>query len=85
MGIRATRFCKRVNSFNFNEHEVYVSADVCHLLKNIKSAMLSQIIYLPNEFVETEKLPTNIVDGKYIVQLWNYEVNNVGANNYCII
>lgn len=77
--ISATKYGRRVNSFDFNGHEIYVSPDVCHLLKNLKSAVLRQKVYLPNEFIEMEDLPTNVVDGTHIVQLWKYEISNVGA------
>lgn len=50
-----------------------------HLLKNLKSAMLRQLVYLPVEFAEMENLPTNVVNGLHIVNLWHYEISNVGA------
>lgn len=78
LNIQATKTGLRVNSFLHNNHDVYVMPDPCHLLKNLKSAMLRQIIYLPAEFVEMEKLPTNEVDGSYVVKLWNFELSAVG-------
>lgn len=37
--------------------------------------MLRQLIYLPEVYVELEKLPTRIIDGSYIKKLWEYEIS----------
>lgn len=79
LSIQATKNGLRVNSFVYNDHDIYVIPDPCHLLKNLKAAMLRQMVYLPQAFVELEKLPTNSVDGSYVVQLWKYEIAVVGA------
>lgn len=79
LNIQASKNGLRVNSFVHNNHDIYVMPDPCHLLKNLKAAMLRQKVYLPSEFVDVEKLPSNVVDGSYVARLWYYETSNVGA------
>lgn len=67
LGIKVTRKGEKINSFTHNGHEIYVEPDPCHLLKNLKSALLRQLVYLPEEFAEVENLPTNVVNCSYIV------------------
>lgn len=74
LGIHASRLGKRCNSFFFDNHEIFAFPDSCHLLKNLKAAMLRQLIFLPKTFVEQEKLPTNMVKGSYIKELWDFEI-----------
>lgn len=76
LGINIYKFGPLVNSFMFHEHEIFAIPDVCHILKNLKSAVLRQKIYLPDAFVEHEGLPTNIIDGTYIKSLWYDEINS---------
>lgn len=76
LGILASRNGVRRNSFVFNGHEIFTTPDACHLLKNLKSAMLRQLIYLPADYVEQEQLPITTVAGCYIVQLWHQEIAN---------
>lgn len=66
---------KRNNKFQMNGHDIYITPDVCHLLKNLKNAVLNTIIYLPNALVVDEELPCNTVNGNYIIDLWNFEVD----------
>lgn len=40
LGIVADKFGTRTNSFNFNGHDIYVSPDTWHIVKNLKSATL---------------------------------------------
>ena len=76
LNINATNFGKRQTSFTFNGHEIFTTPEPCHLLKNLKSALLKQKIYLPKTYVDVEKLPTNTVDGSYVASLWTYEILN---------
>ncbi|EZA53893.1 hypothetical protein X777_06596 [Ooceraea biroi] len=69
---------QRIISFeedSSNRH-IYVLADIPHLLKNWKSAIQRSQIYLPMEVVQEHDLPTNVVTGKYINDLWNHEMRN---------
>ena len=47
-----------------------------HVVKNLKSSCLRERIFLPDAYVEKEGLPSNIVLGSYVKQLWNYEMEN---------
>lgn len=64
------------NYFNHNGHDIFVIPDPCHLLKNLKGAMFRQEMYLPEAFVEQEKLPTVVVNGSFIKTLWKYEISH---------
>lgn len=74
LNIQASKNGVRSNSFSYNGHDIFVIPDPCHLLKNLKAAMLRQKMYLPESFVEHEQLPTTIVDGSYVKTLWHYEI-----------
>lgn len=74
LNINIAKFGVRNNSFTFNEHEIFAIPDACHLLKNLKAAVLRQIIYLPTSYTEVEELPSNEVDGSYVKQLWDHEI-----------
>lgn len=76
MGITVDKLGNRVNSFKFNGHDIYLTPDVWHVVKNLKSSCLRQRIFLPDAYVEKEGLPSNIVLGSYVKQLWNYEMEN---------
>lgn len=73
-GVHAKKDGSINNMFSSNGHQVFVTPDVCHLLKNLKAAMLSQNIVLPNEIVTANNLPSNIVSGEIIKQLFNAEL-----------
>lgn len=65
----------RRNSFSINGHDVFVLADVSHLLKSLRNALLNNDeLYLPEEVAELENLPNNVVCGKYIQSLWQAEI-----------
>lgn len=49
--------------------------DVCHLLKNLKSATLKGDIILPVNYCESNKLQTQIVKGFKIAKLWTDKIN----------
>lgn len=74
MGITIMKYVPRVNSFHFNEHDIYAMPNVCHILKNLKSARLRQEVFLPEAYVEQEKLPSNVARGSYVKMLWEKEI-----------
>lgn len=74
MGITIMKDVPRINSFHFNGHDIYAMPDVCHILKNLKSALLRQEVFLPEAYMEQEKLPSNVVRGSYVKMLWEKEI-----------
>lgn len=66
---------KRQIYFVHNEHKIYIVPDVCHLLKNLKSAVLRTGLHLPNSLVASEDLPSNFVNGMDVCKLWEYEMS----------
>jgi len=66
----------RKNTFEFNDHNIFIMPDICHLLKNLKSSLLKNDIILPIEYCESEGLPSQVVKGSYIATLWEYEINS---------
>lgn len=54
------------NKFSCNDHDVYVMPDVCHLLKNLKLAIMKNVILLPDYVKTHENLPTNKVSASYV-------------------
>ncbi len=75
VGVLCKKDGTRRNTFQSNDHSIFVLPDACHLLKNLKTALLTQNFYLPQDVVEKEELPTNVVSSQYIKSLWNLEVN----------
>ena len=63
------------NSFVHNGHEIYTQPDPCHIIKNLRSAMLRQVLYLCPNYVEHNDLPTNEVRGSYVEKLWQHEIS----------
>lgn len=50
--------------------------DICHLLKNFKSAVLSQPAVFPETYIEEHNVGShNTVHGSFITRLWEYEVS----------
>lgn len=77
MNISASQMGKCINSFSFNKRDIFVIPDICHLLKNLKSSVLSQPVFLPSDYVEKHNLGDfNVVRGSYVIELWNHEVSN---------
>lgn len=76
LNIHASKNGDRHNSFSHNDHDIFVITDPCHLLKNLKAAMFRQQIYLPEAFIEHEKLPTVVINGSYVKTLWQYEISH---------
>ncbi len=66
----------RKNSFRVNGHKIYCFPDVCHLLKNLKSAILKQDLILPEAYVQQHHLPSNRVSFDPIKSLWNAEIDS---------
>lgn len=65
----------RTNKFDYKGKAVYVIADQCHLLKNLKSALLGGYIKIPEYFKNKENLVTEHVTGFHIKSLWEKEVS----------
>lgn len=58
----------RLNKFEYKEKVIYVIADQCHLLKNLKSTLLNGYITIPEYFKFEENIPSQMVSGCYIKQ-----------------
>jgi len=69
LSIHASRNGTVNNIFQFNDHPIFAIPDSCHLLKNLKAAMLKQLIYLPEAYTEHEQLPINVVNACYVKDL----------------
>jgi len=65
----------RENTFHSNNHSIYIIPDVCHLLKNLKSAILRTGLNISKTLQEFKKLPSSIVSGVYIQDLWKAEIS----------
>lgn len=74
LGVEVNQFGTRINSFEFNGREVFVMPDICHLLKNLKAALLRQFVVLPSAFVEEHELPCEIINGSLIKKLFDKEI-----------
>ncbi len=74
LGISSKKNETIVNKFHFNNHEIYVLPDACHILKNLKTAVLSGTIELPEEYVSIYELKGSTVDGSHIWKLWKAEI-----------
>jgi len=75
LGIQIKKEGVRENKLYHNGHYIFVTPDVCHLLKNLKSATLKGDIILPVTYCESINLKTQIIKGSYIAQLWTDEIN----------
>lgn len=62
------------NFFTYKDQDIYITPDVCHLLKNLRNAMHKWELNLPSDICENEKLPTSVIRGKYIRLLWQAEL-----------
>lgn len=60
----------RENTFQCNNHCIYIIPDVCHLLKNLKSAILRTGLHISEILQEFEKMPSSFASGVYIRDLW---------------
>lgn len=54
----------RINKFDHNGNLIYVIADQCHLLKNLKSTLLNGFIKIPEYLKLEENLPNDSSDGR---------------------
>jgi len=70
LDVKVQRTGTRQNYFRFNDSNVFVVPDVCHLLKNFKNAMLNKCITLPTQYIEKLDLPTRVVTGEHVKTLW---------------
>jgi len=57
----------RKNTFDFNNHNIFIMPDICHLLKNLKSSLLKNDIILPKDYCENEGLSSQVVKGSFVV------------------
>ena len=76
LGIMVQRNGVRKNYFELNNRNIFVIPDPCHLLKNLKAAMLKQDLELPLWYVNEKGLPSPIVRGQYIVQIFEATAKN---------
>lgn len=76
LDVKVQRTGARQNYFRFNDSNVFVVPDVCHLLKNLKNAMLNKCITLPAPYCEKLDLPTRVVTGEHVKTLWKWETDN---------
>lgn len=69
---------RRNTSFTVGENSdpIHSIADVPHLLKNMRNAILSKILILPEDICAKENLPPRHVSSGYIKQLWISEINS---------
>jgi len=72
--ISVNKIGARLNKFEYKKKGIYVIADQCHLLKNLKSTLLNGYITIPEYFKFEENIPSQTVSGCYIKQLWDKEV-----------
>lgn len=75
VGVTLQRAGDRKNFFMCNGHKVYLIADPCHLLKNLKLALQSGTTTIPEFIQEVHSLPTTNIDSSYVEALWHAEVN----------
>lgn len=70
-GVRSTSFCYR-------GHMIHVLPDINHIIKNLKSCVLNPKtpITLFQEYCTAHSLSSNVVMGKYVIELWNYETTS---------
>lgn len=59
----------RKNTFFYNNHYIFITPNVCHLLKNLKSGTLKGNIILPLTYCESNNLQAQIVNGSYVSKL----------------
>lgn len=69
LGIKIKKEGVRENKFYHNGHYIFITPDVCHLVKNLKSATLKDDIILPTTYCEINNLPSQIVKGSYVTKL----------------
>ena len=75
LDVKIQRAGHRKNFFLCNGHKVFIIPDPCHLLKNLKAALCSGTLTIPDEMKEAHELPTIKIDGSWIETLWHLEVN----------
>ncbi len=66
-----------MNFFIYKGPQIFITPDVCHLIKNLWAAVWKQCLLLSLEICETENLSFPTVSGHYINMLWQAEL---GAN-----
>lgn len=69
LGVTIKANSDRENTFQCNDHSIYIVPDVCHLLKNLKSAILRTGLHISKELQDFEKLPSSLVSVVYIRDL----------------
>lgn len=66
LNVRVPRFGVRQNMFDFNGESIYIVNDVCHLIKNLKNALLTSWVKLPAAYCQTENLQSPYVHGSIV-------------------
>ncbi len=74
LGIQVKKTGIRTNSFLHNNHPIWIMPDVVHLMKNLKQALLTSEIIVPESYKEFKELSSNIVRGSYLKQIWESEI-----------
>lgn len=69
LGIQVKKEGIRENKFFYNGHYIFITPDVCHLIKNLNSATLKGDIILPTTYCDINNLPSQIVKGSYVTKL----------------
>jgi len=73
LGVKIHKTGIRQNYFTYDDNNVFVMPDICHLIKNVKRTALRNSIKLPIEYCEAKGLPTEYVHCKFVAELWNIE------------
>lgn len=68
----------RKNAFQSNNRNIFIVPEVYNIVKKLKAVTLTSTLCLPEEFLKCEGLPIADVSGKYVLDLWNAEID---ANN----
>lgn len=75
LGVHAKKNGDRVNTFSVDEDNLFVIPDVCHLMKNLRSAVQSHDLVLSESIKMRENLSSPLISGKYIQALWTAEIS----------
>ncbi|KAL4083960.1 hypothetical protein QTP88_029276 [Uroleucon formosanum] len=71
-GVKIQKPGIRQNYFTYDDNNMFIMPDVCHLIKNLKSTALKNSIKLPIEYCEAEG-SYRICAFKFVADLWNIE------------
>jgi len=69
LGVKTKKTGIRQNCFTYDDNNIFIMPDGCHLIKNLKSTALRNPIKLPKEYCEAEDLPTECIHCKFVADL----------------